>query len=70
MFCHGQPKTLIENLWRELKTGVRQRNPKNLQEVKDICQEEWMKISEDEYKKKFTRKDCRKLLLQKDTVLT
>ena len=34
----------IENLWRELKLRVQERGPRNLTELKEICQEEWAKI--------------------------
>ena len=37
----------IENLWKELKIKVHQRNPQNLCELKTICQQEWEKISSD-----------------------
>ena len=35
----------IENLWRELKLMVQQRDPRNLTDLKRICIEEWGKIS-------------------------
>ena len=35
----------IENLWGTLKKQVHQRNPKNLAELKEICIDEWRKIS-------------------------
>lgn len=34
----------IENLWRELKIRVQARDPRNLEELKQICQDEWAKI--------------------------
>lgn len=34
----------IENLWHELKTRVRRRHPKTLQELEVVCQEEWRNI--------------------------
>ncbi|KAI4896614.1 hypothetical protein NFI96_008472 [Prochilodus magdalenae] len=34
----------IENLWRELKVRVAQRQPRNLKALEEICMEEWAKI--------------------------
>ncbi|KAI4905670.1 hypothetical protein NFI96_009252 [Prochilodus magdalenae] len=34
----------IENLWRELKLRVSQRQPRNLADLEEICMEEWAKI--------------------------
>ncbi|KAI3362192.1 hypothetical protein L3Q82_012521 [Scortum barcoo] len=34
----------IENLWRELKLRVAQRQPRNLKDLEKICVEEWAKI--------------------------
>lgn len=34
----------IENLWKQFKIRVHRRNPKNIQELKKICQEEWKNI--------------------------
>jgi len=34
----------IENLWRELKLCVSQRQPRNLTDLEKICVEEWAKI--------------------------
>ncbi len=34
----------IENLWRELKLRVAQRQPRNLTDLEKICMEEWAKI--------------------------
>ena len=34
----------IENLWRELKIRVCQRQPRNLTDLEQICEEEWAKI--------------------------
>ena len=34
----------IENLWRELKIRVQARDPRNLEESKQICRDEWAKI--------------------------
>ena len=34
----------IENLWRELKLRVQERDPRNLIQLKEICKEEWAKI--------------------------
>jgi len=38
----------IENLWRTLKLRVMERKPKNLAQLEDYCQEEWVKITADE----------------------
>ena len=35
----------IENLWHKLKTQVKQRNPRNLRDLEEFCEEEWSKIS-------------------------
>lgn len=35
----------IEHLWKELKIRVHQRAPKNIQDLKTICAEEWAKIT-------------------------
>ncbi|KAK6321583.1 hypothetical protein J4Q44_G00085590 [Coregonus suidteri] len=34
----------IENLWRELKVRIAQRQPRNLKDVEKVCMEEWAKI--------------------------
>lgn len=34
----------IENLWRELKLRVQEKDPRNLTQLKEICKEEWAKI--------------------------
>ncbi len=34
----------IENLWRELKVRVAQRQPQNITALEEICMEEWVKI--------------------------
>ncbi|KAK3523774.1 hypothetical protein QTP70_010059 [Hemibagrus guttatus] len=34
----------IENLWRELKIRVAQRQPQNITAVEEICMEEWAKL--------------------------
>uniref|UniRef100_A0A3B4TCH2 Tc1-like transposase DDE domain-containing protein n=1 Tax=Seriola dumerili TaxID=41447 RepID=A0A3B4TCH2_SERDU len=34
----------IENLWRELKVRIAQRQPRNLKDLEKICMEEWAKI--------------------------
>jgi hypothetical protein len=34
----------IEHLWAELKKRVRARRPKNLTQLLQLCQEEWVKI--------------------------
>ncbi len=43
----------IENLWRELKIKVHKRGPRNLQDLKTICVEEWARI---------TPEQCRRLV--------
>lgn len=35
----------IEHLWAELKKRVRAKNPTNLTQLHQFCQEEWAKIS-------------------------
>ena len=34
----------IENLWRELKVRVAKRQPRTLNDLEKICEEEWDKI--------------------------
>ena len=34
----------IENVWAELKKRVRARRPRNLTQLHQLCQEEWVKI--------------------------
>ncbi|XDV13344.1 hypothetical protein PO909_001767 [Leuciscus waleckii] len=34
----------IENLWRELKVCIAQRQPRNLKDLEKFCMEEWAKI--------------------------
>ncbi|KAJ4935514.1 hypothetical protein JOQ06_017046, partial [Pogonophryne albipinna] len=34
----------IENLWRDLKVYVAQRQPQNITALEEICMEEWAKI--------------------------
>ncbi len=34
----------LENLWRELKVRVSQRQPQNITALEEICMEEWAKI--------------------------
>ncbi|KAK3550302.1 hypothetical protein QTP86_024279 [Hemibagrus guttatus] len=36
----------IENLWRELKSRVAQRQPQNITALEEICMEEWAKLPE------------------------
>ena len=52
---------LIENLWRELKVRVAKRQPRNLNDLENICKEEWDKIPPEmcanlmaKYKKQLT----------------
>ncbi|KAF2346557.1 Transposase Tc1-like [Trinorchestia longiramus] len=35
----------IENLWREFKLKIQKRGPNNITELKEICHEEWNKIT-------------------------
>lgn len=35
----------IENFWKELKIKVHMRHPKNLDNLEEICMEEWAKIT-------------------------
>lgn len=37
----------IENLWKELKIRIHQWAPRNLQDLKTVCVEEWAKITPD-----------------------
>ncbi|KAK6323204.1 hypothetical protein J4Q44_G00055430 [Coregonus suidteri] len=34
----------IENIWRELKVRIAQRQPRNLKDLEKVCMEEWAKI--------------------------
>uniref|UniRef100_A0AAY5KJS9 Tc1-like transposase DDE domain-containing protein n=1 Tax=Esox lucius TaxID=8010 RepID=A0AAY5KJS9_ESOLU len=34
----------IENLWRELKVCIAQRQPRNLKNLEEVCMEEWARI--------------------------
>ncbi|KAK6305622.1 hypothetical protein J4Q44_G00244020 [Coregonus suidteri] len=34
----------IENLWRELKVRISQRQPRNLKDLEKVCMEDWAKI--------------------------
>ncbi len=54
----------IETLWAELKKRVKGRNPKNLDELKEIVIEEWNKIPMDYIKKLFKNflKICKKII--------
>lgn len=35
----------IENLWRELKLKIQSKDPRNITELKEICMQEWNKIT-------------------------
>ena len=54
----------IETLWAELKRKVKSRNPKNLEELKEITIEEWNKIPKDYIKNLFNNfiKRCKKII--------
>lgn len=41
----------IENLWRELKSAIGERNPANIQELEQTAKEEWEKLAADRFKK-------------------
>ena len=43
----------IETLWAELKKRIKDRRPKNLDELRQISIEEWNKISQDFIRKLF-----------------
>ena len=45
--CQSPDVNSIENLWKELKIKVHERNPQNLCEFQTICQQEWEKIDSD-----------------------
>ncbi|KAK3568503.1 hypothetical protein QTP86_008596 [Hemibagrus guttatus] len=56
----------IENLWRELKIRVAQRQPQNITALEEICMEEWAKLpatevmefNDDKSKFKSVAHDC------------
>ena len=54
----------IETLWAELKRRVKDRNPKNLDELKKITIKEWNKISKKYIQKLFKNfiKRCKKII--------
>ena len=54
----------IETLWAELKKRVKSRNPKNLEELKEITIEEWNQIPKDYIKGLFTNfiQRCKKII--------
>ena len=54
----------IENLWRILKINVHKRNPKNIEDLKTFCVEEWNKITP-ETCKKLTSTYAKRLLAVK-----
>ncbi|KAJ4945708.1 hypothetical protein JOQ06_023387 [Pogonophryne albipinna] len=41
----------IENLWRELKVRVAQRQPQNITALEEICMEEWPKYQQQSFSK-------------------
>lgn len=41
----------IENLWCQLKFGIGERNPANVQEIEQIAKIEWKKIPSEKFKK-------------------
>ena len=54
----------IETLWAELKRRVKNRKPKNLEELKEITIEEWNQIPKDYIKNLFANfiKRCKKII--------
>ena len=42
--CQSPDLNPIENLWRELKVRIAQRQPRNLKDLEKVCMEEWAKI--------------------------
>ena len=46
----------IETLWANLKKEVKNRNPKNVEDLKQFCIEEWNKINPKIYFKHFIKK--------------
>ena len=54
----------IETLWAELKKRVKNKNPKNLDELRQISIEEWNKIPQDFIRKLFRNflKRCKKII--------
>ena len=54
----------IETLWAELKRKVKNRKPKNLEELKEITIEEWNQIPKDYIKNLFTHfiKRCKNII--------
>ena len=54
----------IETLWAELKSNVKIRKPKNLEELKEITIEEWNQIPKDYIKSPFNNfiKRCKKII--------
>ncbi|KAJ4949030.1 hypothetical protein JOQ06_020549 [Pogonophryne albipinna] len=59
----------IENLWRELKVCVAQRQPQNITALEEICMEEWAKIPATGCGREFSEggKDLRTFLGKKYT---
>ncbi len=63
----------IENLWRELKLRVAQRQPQNLKDLEKTCMEEWVKIPDavcanlvKNYRKRLTS-NCKQRFLYQNT---
>ena len=46
----------IENLWANLKKKVKNRNPKDYDELKKFCIEEWNQINPHNYFKNYLRR--------------
>ena len=58
----------IENLWANLKKSVKNRNPKDCDELKRFCKEEWNKIDPRNYFKNYLRKVNMVLTLDGDRI--
>ncbi|KAK3511579.1 hypothetical protein QTP70_010692 [Hemibagrus guttatus] len=48
----------IENLWRELKIRVAQRQPQNITALEEICMEEWAKLPATKAKSRISDFEC------------
>ncbi len=56
----------IENLWRELKVSVAQRQPQNITALEEICMEEWAKIpATEDLQKTFDLCHCQQRVYNK-----
>ncbi len=71
--CQSPDLNPIENLWRELKLRVSQRQPQNLKNLEKTCMEEWVKIPAavcanlaKNYRKRLTS-NCKQRFLYQNT---